>query len=75
MSAVRSRSGTNAAHPATATTPTRAAEREYESAITLIMSVIAGIVSARRTVGLAGRVAAHSAGASPRAAATPMAFQ
>ena len=72
---MRSRSGTNAAHAATATTPTRAAERENDSAITLIMSVIAGMVSARRSVGLAARVAAHSAGARPSAAHTPIAFQ
>ncbi len=43
--------------------------------MTVIISVIAGIVSARRTVEPAGRVAAHSAGASPSAAPTPIAFQ
>ena len=43
--------------------------------MTVIMSVIAGMVSARSVVGPDGRVAPHSAGASPRAAATPMAFQ
>ena len=36
---------------------------------------MAGTVSARRTIPRCRRVAAHSAGASPSAAATPIAFQ